>query len=160
MASEITVNASLSIRKMDADGTTVLIQRSYQGSYVDSMTGSAGPTPGVLTAAVKGSGGTQVSLAQLTRPGWCWMEHLGRADGSASQVGDYVSIGIYDPEDRKFWPFLELRPGMRTALSLSRDIAETFVGPGTGTGGQGETAKIMLLAAPVAQRVSVEAFEF
>lgn len=159
MSNEVTVSHSLSIRKMDADGLTELIRKSYQSSYVDSMAGQAGPTPGVVTAALKGSGGTQVSFAQLTRPNWCWLEHLGRADGSASVVGDYVDVGMYDPSTHKFYPLMELRPGMRFPVPLSRNIQETFLGPGTGSAGFGEAARLMLVSYVATQRVSVEAYE-
>ena len=162
MANEVTLNATLNIRKLDADGVTELVKRSYQGSFRDDMAGARGPSPGVVTALDRAGGGTQVSFAQLTRPAWCWFEHLGRTSGAAATAADHVSVGIYDPEDRKFWPLFELLPGMRVPLLLSRDLGETYIGPGTGTGGQGETAKLMLVAYPAgaSQNVNVEGYEF
>lgn len=160
MAREVTATSSLNIRKVDPDAATVVINKVYQGVYVDTMTGTKGPTPGALTAAVRGDGGTQVSFAQLTRPGWCWFEHLGREDESASVEGDYVDVGMYDPVEHKFYPLFELRPGMKFPLPLSRNIQESFLGPGTGSAGLGETTRLMLIGYPVAQRVSVEAYQW
>lgn len=160
MADEVTVNSSMSIRKVDSDAnSTVLIQRSYQKAIQADMTGALGPTPGALEVAVKGSGGTQITFAQLTTPGWCWISHLGRADGSAWEAGDYVDIGIYDPATHSFYPIMELQPGDQLPLRLSRNLQEIYVGPGTGTAAGGETARLMAVAYPVAQKVSFEAYE-
>ena len=163
MSKEITFSATLSIRKLDAD-TTVnpypLISKSYQKAFTDDMSLAHGPSPGLVEAAIKGSGGTQVSLSSLTRPGWCWFRHEGRADGTGSQAGDHVTIGVYDTDTRKFYPLAELRPGWEFPMPLSRDILDSYVGPGTGTSGQAGESRLMLLAYPVAQKVSVEAYEF
>jgi hypothetical protein len=160
MSNEISFNSTLSIRKMDADGSTTLIQRTYGDSFVDDMTGSKGPTPGAITVPVKGSGGIQITFAQLTRPGYCYIKHLGRDDGSAVQAGDYIDIGIYDPATHKFYPILEWRPKMGYPLCLSRNLQEIYLGPGTGTAAGAETARLMAVAYPVPQKISVEAYEF
>lgn len=158
MSQEINVNCSLNIRKQDAN-SLALIAKAYQAGFRDDMSGQRGPTPGVLTANVQGTGGTQVSFAQLTAPKWCWVSHLGRTDGSLSQDGDYVEIGMYDPATHKYMPMLELEAGMQIPLPLSRNLQETYVGPGTGTAAGGENARLLLLAHPVAQNVSVEAYD-
>ena len=162
MSREITVTSTMTIRKLDADGSTVLIDRSYSGSWIGDMTGAKGPTPGALEVGVMGSGGTPITFAQLTQPGEAWVEHQGRVDGSASEADDYIMVGIHDPEDAKFWPVLELRPGRRLPLPLSRHLGQSadMTGPGTGTAGQGETARLLAIAYPVPQKINVEAFEF
>lgn len=163
MAREVTFNATLSIRKMDDDVTVnpyPLISRTHSKGFTDDMDKAGGPAPGLQVALVKGSGGTQVPLTALTRPGWCWFRHMGRTDGTASQAGDHVTIGIYDTDTRKFYPLAEIRPGWEFPLPLSRDLLDSFVGPGTGTTGQVNESRLMLLAYPVSQNVSVEAYEF
>jgi hypothetical protein len=161
MAGEVNVSGNLTINKRDSSTTQTqpLISKTYQGNLRADMAGAKGPTPGAINVPVMGSGGVQVDFSALTTPGWCWVEHQGRADGSASEDGDHVMMGMYDPVTDKFWPMLEWVPGLRLPLLLSRHIQQTFLGPGTGSAGFGEAARMMLIAYPVAQTMSVEAFE-
>lgn len=161
MAGEINVSGNLTVNKRDASTTQLqpVISKTYQGQFRADMTGQKGPTPGALAVTALGGGGTQVNFTALTTPGFCWVEHQGRVDGSASQSGDYIMMGMYDPVTRKFYPMLEWLPGMRLPLLLSRHLQETFLGPGTGSAGLGEVARMMLISYPVAQVLNVEAFE-
>lgn len=127
MANEITVQFVAQLRK--SEGSNELLGRPYQASFQIDMTGKKGPTPGALSVP---AGGVAVSLAQLTTPGFCWVEHQGRLSGTADD-GDTLMVGIRDPGTNVFYPMLELQPGWRWPLYLSRNILEEFAGTGTGT---------------------------
>jgi hypothetical protein len=44
-----------------------------------------------------------------------------------------VSIGIYDPETNRFYPFPKLAPGQHMAFPLDENFRGEHVGSGTGT---------------------------
>ena len=161
MANEITVNTSLSIRKLDANGTTELVRENFSKALRMDMSGNKGVTPGAITVKPASTGGTQVDLSALTRPGVCWIKNLGRASGAASTSADYFEYGIYDPASHKFYPLGEVWPGDEFPIPrLSRNIQEIYLGPGTGTAAGGETARLMLLSATVDLNGYVGAFEY
>lgn len=161
MSREVTVNASLTVRKINAADGRVLVDRKYSRGYVADMTGRAGPTPETVLAKLASQGGTQVNLAAiLTRPGWCWMENLGPADGSAPTAAEYVTVGMWNAQTRSFMPLLEFPAGLGLPVLLSRDVQEIYQGPGSGTAAAGETARLMLIANSKQQYFNVGAFEF
>lgn len=158
MSNEVRVNAGLQIRKMDSDRSTILLQYLNQPSgFQADMTGAKGPSPGAIVCTTTG---TQVDFSQLTRPTFCQITHLGRADGTDPTDVDYVQIGIWDPATRKFYPMDEVWPGETYTRRLSRNLQEIYVGPGTGTAAGGETARMMILANGASQNIKVEAFEY
>lgn len=152
MADEITVNVSARLRK--SQGSTELIGRPYSHVNLIDMTGRKGPTPGALSVPI---GGVAVDLSELTTPGFCWLEHQGLLSGDADD-NDYCEVGVRDVDNNLFFPLLELLPGMRWPLYLSRNLLEEFVGTGTAT--TGPTNQLFLKSGSSNTLVvSVEAYE-
>lgn len=145
MASEAQVRTSLTIRKLSTDGSVVLIDRRYSHGYSADVTGTKGPSPGSLTIP---TGGKRVYF-DLTTPGLCVFKNL---DGT-----NYVTVGVLDPDTNRFYPFLELLPGEEYVVRLSRDLAEEYIGTGTGTTSPGNPLFMKANTADVV--VSVDAFE-
>lgn len=141
MANEITVRASLQIKKGNLDF------QSKPTLFKADMTGLDGPTPGTITCAV--APGTDVDLSELTTPGMCWIQNLDSTN--------YVTIGIRDPESNKFYPMMELAAGQFAVFPLARSVEEEFA-TGTGTVGPA-TNRIRIVANTAACNVFVAAFE-
>lgn len=160
MANEVRVNSSLTIRKTDSGGVVLLEYVSRPGGFIDDMTGSKGPVPGAVQAKLASAGGTQVDFSQLTRPTFCRISNLGPSDGSLATAAEYFEVGIWNAQDTSFHPLMEVGVGESYTIKLSRNLQEVYQGPGSGTAGAGETARLMLLANSKAQNALVEAFEF
>ena len=163
MSNEIRINTSMSIRKLAASGTLTspLIYQNYSAGMMVDMAGQKGPSPGAIKVKPASTGGTQVDLSALTRPNTCWLANQGRADGLASSSADYFEYGIYDPASHKFYPLGECWPGDAFPIPrLSRNIQEIYLGPGTGTAGGAETARLFLLSHTVDLNAFVGAFEY
>lgn len=158
MSDEIRVSSTLTVTKRASDGT-VLIQRTLTKGFTDDMAGAFGPAPGSVLAETAENGGTLVNFGSFTRPTWVWLENQGPVDGSAIQDSDHVTFGIWNAQDTSFHPIGELAPGEGVVIKLSRDIQEVYQGPGSGTAGAGETARLMLIAYARAQNFYVGAFE-
>lgn len=141
MANEITVRNSLSVKNGNLDF------RSNPTVFKADMTGLDGPTPGTITCAV--APGTDVDLSELSTPGMCFVQNL--------DATNYVTIGIRDPENNLFFPFMELLPGEFSVFRLSRSVEEEFA-TGTGTVGA-NTNRIRVVANNSACNVFFAAFE-
>lgn len=141
MANEITVRASLQIRKGNLDF------QSKPTQFRATMTGLDGPTPGTITCAV--APGTDVNLTELGTPGMCFIQNL--------DATNYVTVGIRDPETNFFYPMMELLPGEFTVFRLSRSVEEQFA-TGTGTVAAA-TNRIRIIANTAACNVLICAFE-
>lgn len=141
MANEITVRASLQIKKGNLDF------RSSPTLFQADMTGLDGPTPGTITCAT--APGTDVDLSELSTPGMCWMMNLDSTN--------YVTVGIHDPESNLFYPVMELLPGEFSVFRLARNVEEEYA-TGTGTVGA-NTNRIRIIANSAACNVFVAAFE-
>jgi hypothetical protein len=137
MSNEAEIRSSMTINHTNLD------YRSYPTSFKADVTGELGPTPGAFTATVQG---TDVSLAELTVPGFCEIANLDDTN--------FVEVGIYD--DGGFHPLMEVGPGERYVIKLSRNVGEQF-GTGTGTTDTGTTLRIKADTASCA--VFVGAFE-
>jgi hypothetical protein len=146
MSKEITVQSNLLIRKGN------LNYRSPVSTFQADMDGTPkGPTPGVLSVPTTG---VDVSLAQLTTPGWCQFTNLGRADGG-DDTQAYVQVGVHD--GALFHPLLELLPGESYPVRLARVIGEEEQATGTGT--SAAINSLRLHAVGSVCNVVVEAFE-
>lgn len=102
MANEMTITAGISQSNGNA-------RYANKVSYQATQTTNNGPSPGSVTAT---TGGTTVSLAQLTTPGKVLFRNLDSTN--------YVRIGLYISST--FYPFMELLSGEAAVLTLSRDI--------------------------------------
>lgn len=140
MSNEVTVRVSLQIRKGELD------YRSYPTQFQADASVGEGPTPGLVLAT---TAGVSVDLTELSTPGFCWMQNL--------DATNYVTYGIWDPENSTFFPIGELLPGEFVMLRLARDIEEEY-GTGTGTTGA-NTNRLRLKADTASCHVRVEAFE-
>ncbi len=115
---EVHVRVSFSVRKGN------LVYAPPQAQYAADMAGAFGPAPGSIQVT---DGGTDVDLSQFTDPGWLHVYNQ-EPDGGAS-----VSLGIYDPETDRYYPFIKLAPGQHTAFPLDELFRAEHVGTGTGT---------------------------
>lgn len=145
MADEITIRTSLLIRKNS------LHYQSNPQTFRASMTGYDGPTPGAVTVPTTG---VNIDLSQLTTPGICWIQNLGRADGVVDAEA-YVTLGVDDAS--QFHPFIELLAGEFYAIRLSRNFGEEHSEGGTGTSGTINNLRAMAHGA--SQNVIIHAFE-
>src|SRR3990172_6365754 len=120
MADEATIRSSLRIYKTSGGNLNF---NALPTSFTADVDGAKGPTPGAIDTTV---GGTDVDLSQLTTPGFCWFHNQDETN--------YVTVGIWDPENSKFFPLFELLPGEAYVLRLARDVEEEYQ-TGTGTTG-------------------------
>lgn len=140
MSNEATINVSLSIVKGS------LQYSSKPTSFRADVSTANGPTPGCITAT---TAGTDVTLTGLTTPGLCRIQNL--------DATNYVTYGIWDADNSKFFPLGELLPGESYVLRLARDIEEEYM---TGTGTTGAAVNRLRIKAHTAScKVLVEAFE-
>lgn len=142
MADEVQVRSSLFIKKSN------LQYQSPKTAYKTDMDAATpkGPTPGAITVTTYG---TDVSLAELTEPGWCEIINL--------DTTNYVEVGVYDPETDVFTPHDELGPGESYVRKLSRNFREEYDGTGTGT--TSATNRLRIKANTASCVVIVNAFE-
>lgn len=139
MANEITIQANLQVRLGNLDFV------GRPGSFRDTMDDVGGPTPGTLVVTTTG---TDISLAQLTNPGWILLQNLDDTN--------YVEFGLHDGS--LFHPIAELPPGLSCGpFKISRNFGEEHTLPGTGTTGVVNT--LYLRANTATCMVKVEAFE-
>lgn len=115
MANEATIRSSLQIFKQSSN-LTVLDYQSRPSAFTATVTGTAGPSPGVINVTTSG---VDVDLTALTTPGLCRIMNL--------DATNYVQFGIWD--GATFHDLGELLPGESFVLRLSRNI-----GLGVGTG--------------------------
>lgn len=140
MADEAQVRSSLQIKKGAIDYS------SKPTVFNADVTGTDGPTPGAITATVEG---TDVDLSQLTTPALCRIQNL--------DATNFVTVGVWDPENNTFFPVDEILAGETYVRRLSRDLQEEFQ-TGTGTIGA-DTNRLRIKADTASVNVLVEAFE-
>lgn len=114
MANEISILSKLTVRKGN------LNYSSSPSSFRADMTGTKGPSPGLLTITTTGE---NVSFAELDTPGEVWIQNL--------DATNYVEFGIHDGS--LFHPVGEILPGKDARFRLSRNLGEEEDLPGTGT---------------------------
>ncbi len=117
MANEATVTASLSVLKGNIN------YRSSPTTFLGDITGTAGPTPGLVIATAIG---TDLDLSLLNNPGYATIHNISQ--------GHAVDVGIWDGTDSAglFHPLLEILPGEIYPMRFSRNLTEEY-GTGTGT---------------------------
>ena len=144
MADEARITSGLTVNRRD--GTVTQLARRYSGGFAADA--SRGPAPGLVSVSTSG---TDVSLAGLTSPGACWLEN--------QDATNYVDVGVYEPATGVFYPLLELPPGARYAVVLSRNVGEQWAGSVTGTGTDAANNTLRLRANGAACDVVVEAYD-
>lgn len=140
MADEAVLRTSLAIRKGNVDYS------SKPAGFSADVTGEKGPTPGAVAVTTYG---TDISLSQLTTPGFVRLMNL--------DATNYVEYGIYYTAGNKFLPLGEIGPGESYVLKFSRNLFEDYAGTGTGTSADVNTFRIKANTASC--NVLVEAFE-
>ncbi len=140
MANEATVTSQLSIIKG---------KRQYQSlpaSFQATVSGTKGPTPGAVTVT---TAGVEISLAALDTPGLCRVQNL--------DTTNIVILGIRNPDQSEFYPFMDLLPEETFVFRLSRYINQELEATGTGT--TGETNQLWALAENADCQLLVEAHD-
>lgn len=123
-----------------------LSYRSSPTSISFDVAGVKGPTPGAITVPTTGK---DVDLSGLTTPGLCWITNL--------DATNFITVGIWDPENIKFYPFMKLLPGEFFAFRLSPNVGKE---QGTGTGTTGPATNTLHIRADTSSCVvRVDAFE-
>lgn len=136
MANEATVQCGLVI-----NGPGKQSFRSPITSFRATMSLAKGATPGAQTITEVG---TDISLAHLDNPGLAWFRNLEDPTDSGAYA---ITVGRWDPDTDRFYPFIKLLPGEAFPLRLADQVTEEFSGTGTGT-----TATISTLRAKVVGR--------
>lgn len=117
MANEATIQIGLSINKGNLAYKQTATVRA-------NVAGTNGPTPGAITVP---SIGVDVTFSQLTAfGGLCWLANL---DSTYT-----VQVGVKDTGTGVFYPLLELLPGEKTVIRLSRVLDQQESGTGTFSG--------------------------
>jgi len=137
MANEVTIGASIAVQQGS------LIYESRPKQFNADMTGKKGPTPGAVSIEVAG---TDISLAELTTPGFARLVNL--------DTTNYVEFGIWD--GLEFIAVGELGPGEISVFKFSRNFGNS-VGTGTATTDTGNTFRMK--ASVAACNCLVEVFE-
>jgi len=114
MANEAVVQSYLTVTKISGSVKT-MEYTSRPSSFVATVTGTKGPTPGAVDI---GTGGTAIDLSELDWPSLCRFMN--------QDATNRVEVGVYNGVDT-FFPFLELLPGEFAVVRLSRYLQ----GPGT-----------------------------
>ena len=144
MANEARITSGLDIMK----GTNP-VQVDYSArpaSFAADVAGAKGPVPGAIDATVAG---VSVDFSELTTPALCRIMNL--------DATNYVEVGIWDPENAKFFPLMELLPGESYVIRLARNLQEEYQ-TGTGTTGA-NTNRLRIKANTTVVPVLIEAFE-
>jgi hypothetical protein len=118
LSNEFTIRSNLSARSGSIDYT------SRPTSFRADLEGAVlmGPTPGAVAVSTEG---TDISLAQLSDPGYCHIRNI-------DTVNDF-QWGVWDPETSRFYPVGHLKPGQSVVFCLARDFGEEYTNTGTGT---------------------------
>lgn len=160
MSREFTMTGRFKAFKRTTDGQERLLDDEQSVSIIRDLVGAPnGPLPGSLLVPIT-SAGLDVDLSLLTAPGVCRFHHQGLADGTdpgTSRTMYYVDVGIRDVITGLVYPLLELVPGDKFAVPLSRNLLESYNLTGTGTGPP--VNKLHLIAHVAPCRVFVGAFE-
>lgn len=145
MANEARVTSGLQVLK--TNGVSRLID--YQArptSFAATVTGTKGPGPGSVQVSVSG---TDIDFSQFVQPGLCRIQN--------QDATNYVTIGIYEPDTKYFYPFAELLPGESYVWRWARFVNEELSGTGTVTGFY--NSRIRIKANTASCNVLVETFE-
>lgn len=147
MSSEAQIRSSIFI---NAQGNSApLVYQSNPTAFNVDMSTNLAPTPGGLVCTVKG---IYISLATIAGaglvPGLASFAHLG------TDSANYITIGIDNGID--FFPFMEMGPGERWNLKLSRSLLQQFAGSATATG----LAAVQLYAKAATGNVNMDAAIF
>lgn len=140
MANEARLVVSLQVKKGNID------YQSRPTSFNVTLTGTKGPTPGVVSIPTDGK---DIYFEELTTPGLCRIQNLDTAN--------YVEYGVYDPTTSTFFPLGEILPGESYILRLSRNLNEEYAGSGTGTTAPENYFRFKANGAPC--NILIEAFE-
>jgi hypothetical protein len=141
MALEITVQETMTIRKSTAN----IDEQTRPNQFTADMTGTKGPTPGLITVPTTGK---VVNLTALsTMGGMCRFYNR--------SLVNFVTIGVYD--GTRFYPFCELLPGEFTRVRLSRYLNQEFIGSSSGT--NADVNALMIIADTAECEVKVEAYD-
>lgn len=116
MANEIRVQAGLNV----VNGN--LNHRSSNSAFQADMSGTKGPSPGMINVS---QNGTDIDLSELDDPGYCRFHNPG-----ATRT---ITVGVWDGTNSKFFPVFEIPPGESAVMKLAADIEEEYSGTGTGT---------------------------
>lgn len=123
MSNEATIVNQVIVRKIDASGNVQLEYRSTPTSFRMDVTGTIGPAPGAILIT---TAGVTVDFGGITTPGLLWFGNLGDTNP--------FDIGIWDPDNSKFFPLAVVHPHRFWALELSPRLNAEY-GTGTGTSG-------------------------
>lgn len=136
MSDEIRVTTSLSVNKDN------LSYQSQPSAFTADMSGSGGPSPGILNVTTSGR---NVFFTELTSPGLCRIQNLSTTYS--------VRWGIHDGSI--FHPVGKILPGETYTIRLDPDLGEEEADTGTGTSAAinnfyvkavGGTAKVLVEA--------------
>lgn len=146
MANEATIHTSLRIRKTDSDGNPQLEYQSAPQVFRADVSGTIGTTPGAIWVT---TAGVSVDLTALTVCGLCWIGNLGDTYR--------FDVGVWDPDNSKFFPLFEVPPHEFYTFRLSQNLTQEY-GTGTGTTGAASNA-LRLKAVTGGTWARVDAFE-
>jgi hypothetical protein len=141
MADEATIRVSLQIRIGDR-----LYQSQPTAFTADVATESAG-SPGDVTVTPQG---VEVDLSQLDNPSLYIIQNL--------DDENIITVGIWDPQVGRFYPFHDILPGEIYPGRFSRHLREEY-GTGTGTVGGSQTNSLMFRSDISSCRILLHAFE-
>jgi hypothetical protein len=97
--------------------------QSNPTSFVYTMQGTMGPTPGTITVPIAG---IDINLSQIVIPGGlCWITNYDNVNA--------VEYGIRDTVTDKFYPLGQILPGEPYLIRLSPAIGQEEPGTGSGT---------------------------
>lgn len=117
MAKEGAVTCQLTVRKGKLN-----YMSSPTATFQFDVSTAKGPSPGMVVVPTTGR---DIYFSELTTPGECFFMNLDDIN--------YVEVGIYDPQTKLFYPFMELGPGQGRSIPLTRNLGEQYSGSGTGT---------------------------
>lgn len=145
MANEASIRSGFSIRKISGSVTQLDVTTGNSSFQVD-VNGAKGPVPGAITATLVG---TDVDFSELDTPGLCRI--------SNQDATNFVTVGIWDPESAKFYPYKDIKPGESWVERLSARLQGEY---GTGVGSIGPNTNTLRIQADTAPcSVLVEAYE-
>jgi hypothetical protein len=141
MSNEASIRVGLQIRAGNID------YASRPTSFRANVTGRKGPVPGAITVT---TAGIDVDFSGLTTPGLATIHNL--------DATNYVTCGIYEPSNGRFYPVHEILPGEIYPCRFSRALLD-YVFPATGTGTSAPSVTFRIKADTASCVVVVEAFE-
>lgn len=149
MANEITVVSHAQITKRDSDtGVTQIDWSCRPVTFQADFNGTKGPTPGSILVSPYG---TTVDLSQIDTRGLCRIHN--------TDLLNYITWGIMDPETSKYYPIGKVKPGESYVFRLADELGYEY-GTGSGTSATGPNTNRFRMRANAAYcQVIVEAFD-